>query len=442
MRRAPGPSSASHSRWAKFFGDTVIALSLALPLVNSATVLRAAPGPPIGALLNPLLVLYVGTVLFTLGLGVLLVRERRRVSGVTLGGLTTFLVLLGWLVVSHLRTENFDAARNLALVAAATIALVLLVTRGYSPASAIRGTFRIAILFSIAVWVLWPVWYVNKSQYFVDSGKIVSDFPNVQGLLSHPNFTGLYFSCALVIEFAMWRRGSRRVLSLIFISLSSLILVSTQGRNAILAAILACIVVIVLRRGNEVAPRLALIAVFAASLAPLIIIVIAFTLGNTPSFRVFDPFTNRGSLWIGIAESIAISPILGSGQNGITFALQFVTDQDVTSVTHAHNQVLTLLVLSGVIGVFLYAVLFFALVRQVRESTVLGAGLFFVVAVSTITETPLSAYVTQTGVAMLLMTTVLLSRDYSRGDDSQGTVTRARRGQLSVLTAPAGKRGR
>ncbi|UJL31493.1 O-antigen ligase family protein [Mycolicibacterium vanbaalenii] len=305
---------------------------------------------------------------------------------------------------------EWNAARNMGFIALTFFVVYISAARGLPIGVLLRNTLRAAALYSLFMWVFRHAWYVNASEYFVDSGKIFSTFPNVYGILSHPNYTALMFGSALVLEFALWARYSSWRLSALFSLISFVILLTTQGRNAIGAAVMGVISVLLYRHGRTGWVSLIVALAFLASWIPFALMIPVYMFGGSPAYGWLSAFTNRGSLWAAILEILPEGILFGKGQAAIFEAHRYVSDSDVSDVTHAHNQVLDLLLVGGLIAGFLYLSLYSVIVSRIasKHAPADGVGLVVVLTFTTITESPLTPYVTQIGVILFIAAIAIL----------------------------------
>lgn len=389
--------------------NMLVVLLVLLPAVNSLTVVRSSSGPPaIGFLPFALAATLAGIVVLFLTLIARPAGSRTtplRAQFPLLAGLVAYLALI------FAAREDFDAARNLLIVLVAFISLTMSARAGNDLFVPLRFGLRLVVLYSVVALSLWPAWYVNASEFFVDSGKIIPSLPNAQGVLSHPNYTGLLLGSVVLVELALLPRQSKTRVPLLFAITAAALLIFSQARNAILATIIASVVVLLARRGVWSPARFVLVGALVVSLVPLGIILYSYLSGLAPNFSAFAPWTNRGALWQAIAVVIPDSPLFGSGIEGIERARSFVTDRDVLEVTHAHNQILTLAVFGGAIALIFFVAYVLSMVNGFRVGAAVGpAGLALMVALTSITESPLSPYVTQAGVVLTIILTAASCR--------------------------------
>ncbi|QRZ08336.1 O-antigen ligase family protein [Mycolicibacterium austroafricanum] len=395
--------------------SSLVAALVAMPIANSAAVVRRATGSAYPSVITFLVPLFVA--ILTLSIIAIIAEASNEPIGASQtsresagrAGAGLFAALLAWLLITYFRVGEFDAVRNLAVVIIAFTVVYTFAKRGLALGELYRSLCRITVFVSLALYVLNSTWFVNAHKYFIDSGKIVSTFPNVQGILSHPNLTALFYGSALITEVALWGKGRAHV-SLFYAFAFSSLLAVTQGRNAIGATVLAVLCVVAYKKGRAAIAAATLTACFAASWVPLAWMVPSFFTTDRPDYGWLSGVTNRGSLWVAIAEILPDSIIWGNGANGIRQALPLTMDRDVDEVTHAHNQILDLLLVGGLPAVGLYTLLFFVIAKHIRSGrpSPVGVGLIILLAVTTITETPLAPYVTQIGVVLFSLTITLI----------------------------------
>ena len=402
----------------------LVILLVALPIANAASAVRHADESVFRSEITYLLPLFVATLCFSLFTTIMdSSRSGNPIWPRQIGG-GIFVSLLAWLLLSYFRVWELDAARNMAVILLTFIALIISTAQGIAVGPLFRTATRLSVLYSMFMYLLHPVWYVNAGQYFEDSGKIVSTLPNVQGILSHSNLTALYFGSALVVEIALWGHRSRTQVSALFAVMSLIILFTAQGRNAILATALAIACVLCYQHGKAVWASVALIVAFVASWVPFALMARSFFFGGTPNYAWLSAVTNRGALWTGIAKVLPDSFLWGHGSAAIAQAHRFVLAREVTAVNHAHNQILNLLLVGGVPAAILFSGLFCAIASRIRSgrAPAEGVGLIIILAVTTITESPLAPYVTQVSVVLFILSVTLLfsSQDSDAGQCKTG----------------------
>lgn len=389
-----------------------------LPVANSLSNVRQSTGSGYTSLISIMLPLFAAAlcigIVISLGQFTSMAKhvETDRVGPLLFG------LLLGWLLVSHLRMGELNAARNLVLILGTYFVLYCGAANGLDVSYLFRLTTRISSLLSVVLYVMNPIWFVNAHKYFFDSGKIVSRIPNVQGILSHPNLTALYFGAAVLLEISMWGRRSPRYLSGSFALLAFVLLICTQGRNAIGATVLALLCTAAYKAGRTLWPTIVLSFVFVAAWGPFILMIPAYLSAGEPDYAWFASVTNRGSLWDAISLVLPDNMLWGSGSSGILQALPYAMDPDVSEVTHAHNQVLNLILEGGLPALFIYAAMIVSVIFAIRkrQAPPEAVGLIVLLVVTTITETPFTPYVTSIGVVLLLLTMVLVFSDRSGHD--------------------------
>lgn len=328
-------------------------------------------------------------------------------------------VLIAWIAYRHLAASEVEQFRNVVGELVIAIAIVAVALCGASVLTPARWAFRFALVVSLAVWLASPAQYVNQGMDFVDSGKLIATLPSVQGVLGHPNYTGLYFAAGIAVEVAHWGRG-RLLVSVVCSTGMATVVIFSQARNAILAAIAAAVVVLLIRSGRLRSARLALTAVLIGSLLPLAFMIPSFLTGRPPSFEAISVLGTRSALWEGVAATIPDSPIFGSGRGGIERARSLATDTDVIEVTHAHNQVLHLILVGGCLALVIYLFTIVSAIRSLSGTSGGAAGLLTVVLWSTVSETPFVDYIPLAGVVVFLLMVGALTESDSQPERNAG----------------------
>lgn len=330
----------------------------------------------------------------------------RASSGVAIAGS----LLIAWLALREASTGNTGGARNYLLVLMTGLLLHAGRTSGFQPVIAFRFACRAAVLLSGILYVLYPTWYVNASDFFIDSGKIFSTVPNVQGIFGHPNYTGLFFSAVTLEEILV--SAGRPVWRIFYGTSSAVILVMSQARNANIGAILALIIVgLIVHRRRTIVQALFFGGILLVASLPLLFSLPYFLSATAPNFSALSLLGTRSSVWTAVDYFIARAPLFGGGSPAIIAAHAIIVDPDVTDITHAHNLELNILVSGGLVGLVMYFLTFVeafraSLIRPQKSS--LATGLLTVWAFSTFSESPLTPYVTQVGVVLYVVIGLLL----------------------------------
>ncbi|CAG7599943.1 O-antigen ligase family protein [Rhodococcus opacus] len=404
-----------------------------LPVTAAMELPRRTQQFPIGGINQAALATFIAALLLTVTciFAEPVVRESkgRRQS------LLAFLLLLVWLALSYAVSENSRGAVNYLLIAviAGVIAFSTVGTRNLF--RWIRDGFRVSIVISLLTYLILPEWYVNEPIGFRGSGKIIAEYPNVQGILGHPNYTGLYFACAIVVEIALLptRKQISLYLSVIFLACGSVMLASSQARNAILAAVLGGLAVVLIKTGRLLFARLVWVCSLSVASIPFILSMYALVTAQAPNFGVIRFVGTRSSLWEGACQALTGTLLTGSGGDFILRARSYVLDVDVLNVTHAHNQLLNLIGEGGLIAVLLFIGLVFSfgqskVFADPKNSAV--AGLSTVFAISCLSETPITPYVTQAGTVLVVILVAATGAGKSRPDKVRSTETA---GELNAL---------
>jgi len=414
-RRRPPPVKSSPTRAESVFVRALVFSLVALPVLNASTIDRLGGSlslrAPMGVVLGAYLVLLLITLLTTLTSPL---HERPSLVGKT-APLIALMALIVWLGLAFLRVGDLTAARNLFVIVVTLATLALAAARGHALVRSLHASLRVFAVLSAIAWLWYPGWYLNAPEYFSGDGKIFENLANAQGLLSHGNYSGLLLGAAAVLELPSILDRRHRVRAAAFLVLAVALQLGTQARNSLIATGIALVAVAVLHYGRRFAPKLLPLVGLALSLVPLAIMTFGRLLGSSPDFRDLSALSTRPQLWQGVYVILPDYFLLGAGSNGIVTARAFVTDEDVTEVTHAHNAPLTLLLFGGVIALALYAWLATASTLSAsRAPDTAWLGMVTILIFTGITESPITPYVTQVGVVLWVITVAGLSTPGAR----------------------------
>jgi len=312
--------------------------------------------------------------------------------------------LILWLALRSATSGELDSARNYLVMLVVLSIVVLANLSAHEIGTALRLGMRLCVFWSIVSYVIATDWYVDEQAFFRDSGKIIPSIPNVQGILSHANYTGLLFSVAIVVELALRRDNKRQLAFHLFVLADIVLLAATQSRNSIIAAIGGSALVLA-AGASQRWKRPLLLGSFGFSCIPLGVVVQAMRNGDVPDFSAFSIFGTRQSLWPAVTTAIEASPVFGAGPSFIEPVQSLVADRDVSQVTHAHNQWLQLAGEGGLIAVILGFVFALSIVKQPSPRSgdkQMTQGLVLIFLLNTLSETPVSPYPAKIGTILVI----------------------------------------
>lgn len=338
-----------------------------------------------------------------------------RRSSVRFGPMSWAVLLLLALSASHFATGGLQGARNYVVVLGVLLVFVVAQPTFAMVERASVAGFRSAALVSAPLFFVFNEWYVNKPDDFIDSGKIFASFPNAQGILGHPNYTGLFFAAGATLEVCRILRGqpggkATRFVPVCFLASEIALLSLTQARNALLAFVVGSAAIVSVHFGRAFYARVLAYAAMAVATLPFVFTGTAIILGSVPNYSYLSALGTRSSLWRGTARVIDSNFWLGSGANFIRDSRRFVLDNDVLNVTHAHNQLLNLWGEGGFLALVLFAFYVFAVFSLLRgrgERVLRLSGLSVVFSFSCLSETPVTSYLTQAGTLIFLLMTII-----------------------------------
>jgi O-antigen ligase len=274
----------------------------------------------------------------------------RNLSRVRLGRTTLALVALNaWTLCSAVANKELGAAGG------GTWAVGVMTLVAAVAADNVKFSVRLLAVAPLAV-----VGFLSLAWLVVDPTNAVLDITRTSwnplggrlaGITEHPNLLGMLmgFLIALVAADAGWRW--RRALTG---AVAVACLVLSDSRTALAAALVAGVLVFVLRHAGRARPRLTR-AVVVGSLS---IAGAACTLVLWLDLRLWDfTLSRRPALWAYIVERWPDSWLIGHGP----FALSELRSTDALfpiPVPHAHNILLNELFATGVVGAVLLVVFF------------------------------------------------------------------------------------
>ncbi|MEZ3156027.1 O-antigen ligase family protein [Microbacterium sp. BWR-S6Y] len=222
--------------------------------------------------------------------------------------------------------------------------------------------------------------FVLMSAGLAFAEKSITGAPLLAGIFSHSNILGLYLAASLPFAFLARRFIVRWTIVLILV----LALVMTSSRTALFGAAVVLIVILV----GWILPRAAFRPVLVVTL-----IVLCIALVQVP-FSETDPsaYTYRGEIWMYNIGLLAGNWLFGLGAWFYTDDYARLSQVLSAAASHAHNDLLTNLVMGGLLLVSVIGLVLISAWRGAdgyldrRQGFVGGAFLAGVVALS-ITET-------------------------------------------------------
>jgi hypothetical protein len=206
-------------------------------------------------------------------------------------------------------------------------------------------------------------YYTSLSGAIGESTKSYIGHNQLASVFGHSNTLGI--AIALGIPFILLIE--RRVARLVFLALAIWVLVWSSSRTGLFAAGFAFVFMSILRRMPR---RLAGPVAWAGS---LMVLAVVFLL----PLRTTDPnaFTRRGAIWIGSLAQAHHNVLLGQGPNWYSDIAQFDNDLG-NQASSGHNWFVSTLVLGGLVGLVLGAILIFRLLvlasRQLQGAATSG----------------------------------------------------------------------
>jgi hypothetical protein len=285
--------------------------------------------------------------------------------GVKIGGSTADLVLVltifAWSLLGLWREGD---ATTRSILDYLTVGLIVIALWCLRPSRAlyphVGRLVSVLVIYSLIFALADPAgaYYTSLSGAIGESTKSYIGHNQLASVFGHSNTLGIVI--ALGIPFILL--FERRVVRVVFLALAVWALVWSSSRTGIFAAGFGFVFMIILR---QVPRRLAGPVVWVGS---LIVLAVVFLL----PLRTTDPnaFTRRGAIWIGSLAEARHSALFGQGPNWYSDIAQFDNDLG-NQASSGHNWFVSTLVLGGLVGLVLGAILIFRLLvlasRQLRR---------------------------------------------------------------------------
>lgn len=227
------------------------------------------------------------------------------------------------------------------------------------------------------------------------------------GLAPHANSMGSLAAFALLL---LWAHPMRwRSLNAAGWLLAGAALLASQSKTAWLAFIVAALAMLYFRHGatlrralgqREAAPAMALVLIVVMVMASAISVKLMFDGGFDKAARFLQSrqggdlltLTGRVDIWQVAIEEWRRNPLFGYGP--MLWDLQYRIGIGMLHAAHAHNQLLNVFAMAGTIGaagfIAYFVMLATAVLRTAATSAGLGAALFLVIALRSVTEVPMS----------------------------------------------------
>jgi putative inorganic carbon (hco3(-)) transporter len=200
-------------------------------------------------------------------------------------------------------------------------------------------------------------------QLVLGRGRLIADFSRVQGTFTHPNPFSIYLAIMIVLAVALFRhvRLSARLGLALVIGLGGVLLVATFTRGSWIALVLGLVVVGVLQN------RLILGALVVAVAGVLVFVpsVTArfkdlFGPSRTASGASGNSLVWRVQHWQESLDLARDSPVFGIGLKGI--------ERSTVGGQNAHNDLVRVIVETGLAGLLMYVLLVASLVWAARRA--------------------------------------------------------------------------
>jgi hypothetical protein len=310
-------------------------------LVASVTAVRTPLASDVGLLINVLIVLFAFYVAISRGWNI----ARNGAD------LVLVLAIFAWSLFGLWREGDVTTRSLLDYV---TVGLIVIALWCLRPTRAlythVGRLISILVVYSLIFALADPAgaYYTSLSGAIGESTKSFIGHNQLASVFGHSNTLGIVI--ALGIPFILLLE--RRVVRVVVLALAIWVLVWSSSRTGIFAAGFAFVLVSMLRR---VPRRIAGTVVWVSS---LIVLAVVFLL----PLRTTDPnaFTRRGEIWIGSLAQAHHDVLFGQGPNWYSEIAQFDNDLG-NQASSGHNWFVSTLVLGGLVGLVLGAILIFRL---------------------------------------------------------------------------------
>jgi hypothetical protein len=310
-------------------------------LLASVTAVRTPLASDVGLLINVLIVLFAFYIAISRGWNI----ARNGTD------LMLVLAIFAWSLLGLWREGDVTTRSILDYV---TVGLVVIALWCLRPSRALYAhvgrLISILVVYSLIFAVADPAgaYYTSLSGAIGESTKSFIGHNQLASVFGHSNTLGIVI--ALGIPFIMLLE--RRAVRLVVLALAIWVLVWSSSRTGVFAAGFAFVFVSILRRLPR---RLARPVVWVSA---LVVLAVVFLL----PLRTTDPnaFTRRGAIWIGSLAEAHHNVLFGQGPNWYSDIAQFDNDLG-NQASSGHNWFVSTLVLGGLVGLVLAAILIFRL---------------------------------------------------------------------------------
>jgi O-Antigen ligase len=269
------------------------------------------------------------------------------------------LAIFGWSLLGLWRENNVTSR---ALVDYATVGLIVLALWCLRPSRALyRHVGRlvaILVVYSLIFGLADPAgaYYTSLSGAIGESTKAFIGDNQLASVFGHSNTLGIAVALGIPFLFYLERRSVRVVV----LTMAIWVVVWSASRTAVFAAGFAFVVILVIR---HVPRKTALPIVWVISL-------VTFAMVFVLPLRTTDPdaFTRRGAIWVGSLAEAHQNTVFGQGPNWYFDIAQFDNELGAQA-SSGHNWFVSTLVLGGIVGLLLGALLVFRLLTAIANSS-------------------------------------------------------------------------
>lgn len=340
------------------------------------------------------------------------------------------------ILISHYRDTLFVTSRNIVLVVLILFAVASF-TWADSPALVLQRSIAVlgTTLFGLAMavrlsteeqlrlmsWVLRITAVLSLLAVIAAPRYGISPYPHLgdwRGIFNHKNALGGYMALSVLVEWHVRARStSEKFLRAVAFLLSATLLVFSNSITSLVTAVASLVFIEIYKAARQRLriPAFAIVSVISLGVASVVAMLVADSETITSVLGRSSNLTGRTEIWRWVMVSVMERPIFGYGYNGFwagASAESLALDRRLgTPIMYAHNGYLEIFLTLGAVGLLLcliflgsgikrafersessdsnmnswpMAFLFFFILHNVAECTILFQGLEWALCVATI----------------------------------------------------------